>query len=56
MSIDQAYALGQRIETVHAMDRARLLRDRGRKTNWRDEYDPMAATELAELIYRSATA
>jgi hypothetical protein len=46
----QAYRVASFIETTHAKDRAALL-SRGRaKFDWRDQYDPLAATCLAELL------
>jgi hypothetical protein len=58
--IQRAYALASEIEWGHAQDRARLQRGpgypwRSRKEATAAEYDPHAATELAELILRRMT-
>lgn len=47
----QAYRLGQEIQYVMAAERA-ALKTRGRfRPTARQEYDPLEATCLAELIY-----
>lgn len=56
MSLEIAYALASEIEWIHAKDRVRLLRSRGRGSGALTaaaemEYDPLAATCLGDLIY-----
>jgi hypothetical protein len=51
----ECHYLAQTIETIHAKELARRHRGWGRngkdKNAWRDEYDPLAATELGNLLY-----
>lgn len=58
MDLIMAHRLAQEIEWIHAKDRARLRR-RGRqyttlKQDAEQEYDPLAATCLGDLIYNVA--
>jgi len=54
MDIVSAHRLAHEIEWIHAKDRARLLRSRGRAADANIEFDPLAATCLGDLIYRVA--
>ncbi len=55
VSVIDAYVLASEIEQAHAMSRAAIIplrRGQCRKQRAASEYDPHAATELAELILR----
>lgn len=56
LSTEGAHRLAHFIETVHAKDRAKLRNGpgRGQRVKWPEEFDPLAATCLGELIYAVA--
>ncbi|MDE2097059.1 MAG: hypothetical protein KGL39_07420 [Patescibacteria group bacterium] len=53
MTLVQAFRLAELIEAVHAKERVKV--SRVRNARWQDQYDPLAATCLAELIYDVST-
>lgn len=56
LSTEAAHRLAHFIEGVHAKERAKLKRGPGRgpKIAWAEEFDPLAATCLGDLIYNVA--